>query len=103
MRGYELAYIADPELDEAALAALEERVKSWVQTAGGSTAAVDRWGRRKLAYPIRKKTEGYYVVIQTDMPPEAGSALERELNITEQVLRFLITQRPPAPPPASEA
>jgi small subunit ribosomal protein S6 len=101
VHGYELAYIADPDLDEAALTALEERVKSWVQTAGGSTAAVDRWGRRKLAYPIRKKTEGYYVVMQTEMPAEAGSALERELNIAEQVLRFLITQRPPAPPSTS--
>lgn len=98
MRAYELAYIADPELDEEALSALEERVKSWVESAGGTTANVDRWGKRKLAYPIRKKTEGYYVVLQTDMPTEAGSALERELMISEQVLRFLITLRPPSPP-----
>lgn len=101
MRGYELAYIADPELDEQALSALEERVKSWVEGSGGTTANVDRWGKRKLAYPIRKKTEGYYVVLQTQMPPEAGTSLERELLISEQVLRFLITLRPP-PAPSEE-
>lgn len=98
MRGYELAYIADPELDEAALTALEERVKSWVQAAGGTTGSVDRWGKRKLAYAIRKRTEGHYVVLQTEMPAQAGMALEREFNLNEQVLRFLITLRPPAPP-----
>jgi small subunit ribosomal protein S6 len=96
VRGYEVAYIADPELDESALTALEERVKSWVEAAGGITVKVDRWGRRKLAYAIRKKTEGYYVVFQTQMPAQAGSAVERELNLSEQVLRFLITFGPPS-------
>jgi small subunit ribosomal protein S6 len=98
VRGYELAYIADPELDEAALAALEERVKSWVQSAGGTIGSVDRWGKRKLAYPIRKKTEGHYVMIQTELPAQGGMAIEREFKLNEQVLRFLITLRPPAPP-----
>ena len=100
MRRYELAYIADPDLDEAGLAALEERVKSKVEAGQGNTINVDRWGKRKFAYRIGRRTEGYYVFIQTEMPPAAGPAIERELGLNEQILRFLIIQQesPPAEP-----
>jgi len=50
MRNYEVAYIADPEIDEQSLAALEEKVKGWVDAAGGKVEKVDRWGKRRLAY-----------------------------------------------------
>lgn len=93
LRNYELAYIADPDLDEEALGSLEERVKSWIEAAQGKTLNVDRWGKRKLAYPIRKRTEGYYFIVETEMPPEAGRAIERDLGLTEQVLRYLLTLR----------
>lgn len=91
MRKYELAYIADPELDEQALNALEERVIGWIEAAEGRSIQVDRWGKRRLAYPINKRTDGYYVFIQTEMPPQAGQALERDLQLNESILRFLIT------------
>lgn len=93
MRNYELAYIADPDLDEEGLTALEERVKSWVEAGEGKTTNVDRWGKRKLAYRIGKRSEGYYVFIQTEMPPAAGLAIERGLRLNEQILRFLIIQQ----------
>ncbi|MGH2621184.1 MAG: 30S ribosomal protein S6 [Anaerolineales bacterium] len=93
MRNYEVAFIADPDLDEEGLTALEERVKSWVEAAQGKTIKVDRWGKRRFAYPIGRRNEGYYVFIQTEMPPAAGLAIERDLRLTEQVLRFLITQQ----------
>lgn len=91
MRDYELAYIADPELDDEALDALEEKVKGWIESAGGNVVNVDRWGKRRLAYPIAKKSEGYYVFVKTKLPPQGGEALERDLVLNEQVLRFLIT------------
>ncbi|MFQ5942380.1 MAG: 30S ribosomal protein S6 [Anaerolineales bacterium] len=91
LRNYELAYIADPDLDEEALGSLEERVKSWIEDAKGKTLNVDRWGKRKLAYPIRKRSEGYYFILEAEMPPEAGKAIERDLGLNEQVLRFLLT------------
>ena len=93
MRNYEVALIADPDLDEEGLTALEERVKSWVEAGQGKTIKVDRWGKRRFAYPIGRRNEGYYVFLQTEMPPEAGLAIERDLRLTEQVLRFLITQQ----------
>ncbi len=91
MRNYELAYIADPELEEQALADLEEKVKGWIEAAGGSAKKFDRWGKRRFAYPIQKKTDGYYVFITAELPPQAGALLERDLSLNEQILRFLIT------------
>ena len=93
LRNYELAYIADPDLDEEALGALEQRVKSWIEDTEGKVVNTDRWGKRKLAYPIQKRSEGYYFFLETEMPPQAGKALERDLGLSEEVLRYLITLR----------
>ncbi len=93
MRNYELAFIADPELEEEALEELETRVSGWIESAGGKAVNIDRWGKRRLAYPINKKTDGYYVFISVEMPPEAGTLIERDLRLSEQILRFMITSQ----------
>ncbi len=62
-----------------------------IETAGGKSLKVDRWGKRRMAYPIKKRHDGVYVFIQAEMPPQAGATLERNLRLTEQVLRFLLT------------
>jgi small subunit ribosomal protein S6 len=91
MRNYELAIVADPDLDENALTALEEKVKGWVEAAGGSLIKVDRWGKRRMAYTIRKRHDGHYLFVTATLPTRAGAELERNLRLTEQVLRFMIT------------
>ncbi|MEJ2563508.1 MAG: 30S ribosomal protein S6 [Anaerolineales bacterium] len=91
MRNYELAYIAHPELDETELKTLEERVTGWVDAAGGKIVKVDRWGKRRLAYAIAKQNDGHYFIIDVEMPPEAGVVIERDLRLSEQILRFMIT------------
>jgi small subunit ribosomal protein S6 len=96
MRNYEVAYIADPDLDEQALAALDERVAGWITAAGGSTIQVDRWGKRRMAYPIKKRLDGVYVFVQASLPPRAALGVERELRLQESVLRFMITAQPAA-------
>ncbi len=93
MRNYELAYIADPDLDEESLSGLQEKVTGWVNTLGGQVLGVDNWQKRRLAYPINKQDEGYYVFMQVQLPPDAGQALERDLRINEQILRFMITAK----------
>lgn len=93
MRNYELAYIAHPELDDEALQALEQRVTGWIEAAGGKPGKVDRWGKRRLAYSIQKQTDGHYVFVQVNMPPQAGSLIERDLRLSEQILRFMITSQ----------
>ncbi|MBF8282261.1 MAG: rpsF [Anaerolineales bacterium] len=90
MRNYEVAFIAHPELDEASLNALVEKAKGWVSAAGGQVMQVDLWGRRRLAYPIRKQREGQYVLMQTQMTAVATHDVERNLRLTEQVMRFQI-------------
>ncbi len=95
MRNYELAYIADPELEEEVLEELETRVTGWIESAGGKPVNIDRWGKRRLAYPINKKTDGYYVFISVEMPPGAGALIERDLRLSEQILRFMITSQEP--------
>jgi small subunit ribosomal protein S6 len=90
MRTYEVAFIAHPDLDDASLNALIEKAKGWIAAAGGQITQVDLWGRRRLAYAIRKQREGQYILMQTQMTPSATQEIERNLRLTEQVLRFQI-------------
>ena len=91
MREYELVFIVHPELDDTALKDLIEKVKGWITEAGGNVSKVDLWGKRKLAYSIRKQKEGQYVLFRTEMEPTFGTTLERNLRFLEPVMRFLLT------------
>ncbi len=91
MRNYEVAYLVDSELDEDSRTELEDKVKSWIVAAGGTVVSVDNWEKRRLAYPVNKKSDGYYIFIQTEMPTSGGRAVERDMTINEQILRFMIT------------
>ena len=91
MREYELVFIVQPDLDETATTEIVERVKGWITEAGGTVDKVDPWGKRKLAYPIRKQTDGQYFLFNTHIPPSYVIELERNLRFFEPVIRFLIT------------
>lgn len=93
MRGYELIFIVQPDLDENAFNDIIERVKGWINEDGGQIEKVDLWGKRKLAYPIRKQTEGQYVLFHTQMTPAHGAVLERNLRFLEPVMRFLVVAK----------
>ena len=73
MRKYELVCIVQPELDETAFKGVVDRVTGWVTEAGGSVDKVDVWGRRRLAYQIRKQREGQYVLMNVTLDPKATS------------------------------
>ncbi len=91
MRRYELMCLFQPDLDEKALSSMIEKIQGWVTESGGSVEKVDVWGRRRLAYPIRKKMEGQYVLFNLTLPPTATAELERNLRYQETVMRHLIT------------
>jgi len=93
MNDYELVFVVHPELDENAFKELLEKVKGWIAEAGGQVTKVDLWGKRRLAYIIRKQREGVYVVMQASMAPASCANLERNLRFQEPVLRFLLTQK----------
>jgi small subunit ribosomal protein S6 len=91
MREYELVFIVHPDLDETAFKEIVDRVTTWIDEAGGTVSKVDFWGKRKLAYEIRKQKEGQYVLMRFQMPTTFSSTLERNLRFIEPVMRFLIT------------
>jgi small subunit ribosomal protein S6 len=91
MREYELVFIIHPDLDEAATNDALERIKGWITEAGGSVDKVDAWGKRKLAYPIRKQNNGQYFLLNIHVAPGFVSELERNLRFLEPVMRFLVT------------
>ncbi len=89
LRDYELTFVAKAGLEEEALTSLIDRVKGWVAGEGGDVVRIDRWGRRRLAYPIKKEREGQYIFMQVRTEPAQIVQVERNMNITEGILRFL--------------
>lgn len=89
---YELVYIVRPTVDEQALAAVNERVERLVAAQGGEITHRDDWGKRRLAYPIFKFSEGFYTVLKLNLPPAAVREIERSLKLTEEVLRYLVVR-----------
>ena len=92
MTNYEVLFIIDPALDDEKKEATIEAVKE-VIAADGEVGNVDVWGMRKLAYPIQKKSEGYYVVIEFQGNPSLPKELDRRLRISDNVMRHLIDNR----------
>lgn len=91
LRNYEVVYIFDAALGEAAISEKLERYHAVVAGEGrGEVTAVDQWGIRQLAYPIDKKTSGYYVVAQFRADPSALVEFERLLKLDEDLMRHLI-------------
>ncbi|MGH7458616.1 MAG: 30S ribosomal protein S6 [Longimicrobiaceae bacterium] len=91
MREYEVVYIFDPSLDEDGVNQRLERFHALVADGGGGeVTAVDHWGKRALAYPIRGNESGYYTVAHFTAPPDKLTDLERVLKLEESLLRFLV-------------
>ncbi|WDT88293.1 30S ribosomal protein S6 [Streptomyces sp. SCSIO-PteL053] len=86
MRHYEVMVILDPDLEERAVSPLIENFLSVVREGNGKVEKVDTWGRRRLAYEIKKKPEGIYSVIDLQAEP-AVVKLDRQMNLNESVLR----------------
>jgi small subunit ribosomal protein S6 len=91
MREYEVVLIALADLDETNLNTMVDKVKAWITTAGGTVSKVDKWGKRRLTFAIRKQREGQYVLIKAEMDPKFTSELERNLRFLEPVMRFMIS------------
>ena len=87
MRHYEVMVILDPDLEERAVAPLIENFLSVVREGAGKVEKVDTWGRRRLAYEIKKKPEGIYSVIDLQAEPAVVKELDRQMNLNESVLR----------------
>jgi small subunit ribosomal protein S6 len=87
MRRYELMIILDPNVEERTVAPSIDQFLGVVKTEGGSVEKVDVWGRRRLAYDIKKKSEGIYAVVDLMAQPATVKELDRQLNLNESILR----------------
>lgn len=92
MRRYELMLVLRPDAPDERAAAVIDRSTRYVVAEGGQIVKVAPWGRRRLAYPIDRYREGSYHIVVFEAPAEAIAELERSLQITEEVLRYLVTR-----------
>ena len=90
MNQYEVMYVVDAALEDSARNELINRFNELVVKNGGEVERVDEWGKRRLAYAINYKTEGYYVLMYIKAPADLPRELERNLKISDQVLRYLV-------------
>ena len=90
MNQYEVMYVIDAALEDSARVELINRFSDLVKKNGGEIDRVDEWGKRRLAYAINYKTEGYYVLMYIKAPSDLPRELERNLQIADSVLRYLV-------------
>ena len=89
MNQYEVMYVIDPALEDSARSELINRFSDLVKKNGGEVDRVDEWGKRRLAYAIQYKTEGYYVLMYIKAPATLPREIERNMQISDSILRYL--------------
>lgn len=92
MRDYELVALISPEVDEEGVSKIVEKVTQSIDSRGGVVEEIKRWGRRKLAYPIRRFMEADYVLARFKLTPKSVKELEGEINTSGDILRYLVVK-----------
>lgn len=93
MNKYEAMYIVTPETEDEAIKGVIEKFSGIITANGGEIEKTDEWGRKKLAYPIDYKTEGYYVLVNFAAAPELPRELERNFRNDESILRYMVVRQ----------
>ena len=94
MRAYEMMVICDGDLDESAVQGVINQTTAQIESAGGTVAKTDKWGRRRFAYEINHKTEGSYVVFEIEAEPGALDGVDRNLRLADEIVRHKIIRLP---------
>jgi len=113
MRPYEVMIIFDAGLEEESIRAVTDRTTEALQSSGGKVIRVDRWGKRRFAYELNHRVEGYYVLLEASAEPAAMAAVDRLLTLADEVVRHKVIHLPgaaagraprpaPAPPEPGE-
>ena len=90
MRTYEALYICTPELEEGDIQTVSQEVENLVTSNGGSNVRSEIWGKRKLAYMVKKYSEGSYILMRFQSPPEFVAKLELWFRLSDSVFRYLV-------------
>jgi small subunit ribosomal protein S6 len=91
-RTYEILFIADPNLTEPDVDTLTTTVQAYVEKEGGRVTKVEKWGKKRLAFLVRKHREGYYVLVVADGGGDLVKEVERRLKVTEGIIRFIVVR-----------
>ncbi|MDQ3680708.1 MAG: 30S ribosomal protein S6 [Actinomycetota bacterium] len=94
MRPYEVMVILEAGLEEDAVRVIVDRASELISSGGGTVRRVEHWGRRRLAYEIEHRTEGYYVLIDATAEPAVVTEVDRMLSLADQVMRHKIIRIP---------
>ena len=92
MRDYELVAIISPEVDEEGMSKIVDKVTQSINSRGGAVEEIKNWGRRKLAYPLRKFMEADYVLARFKLTPKSVKELEGEISASADILRYLVVK-----------
>jgi small subunit ribosomal protein S6 len=95
MRAYELMIITNGSLDEAAVTTVIERFTNLITSQGGTVDRVDHWGKRQFAYEIQHMNEGYYTVIDLTVSSDGLNEVERQLRLTDEIVRHKVVRPGP--------
>ena len=90
LREYELVFALQPGMDDGGLASFEKRITDVISSQGGQDIITEPWGRRTLAYPIKRYYEAYYFLQRFAMPPSGADEVERALRFSEDVVRYML-------------
>ena len=90
LNDYELVIIVSPDVTEEALEPVVNNITQFITNKSGNVVEIARWGRRKLAYPIKHLLEGSYVLVKFKLDPSANKELETNLKIAEKIIRYLL-------------
>lgn len=89
MRIYEELFVLRPDVTEEEVNALLDQLRPVITTGGGTIEKEEKWGVRRLAYRVEKKTEGFYILLQFNAPPQTVRELERRLRVQDSVMKFI--------------
>ena len=92
MYDYELVAIISPEIDQEGVSRIVDKVTQSINSRGGAVEEIKDWGRRKLAYPVRKFIEADYILARFKLMPASVKELKREISASEEILRYLVVK-----------
>ncbi len=93
MRKYEVMLILPPEADDKVVQGVTDRISQVLEQRGGKIGSVNKWGRRRLTFEIKRQSEGFYVVVEFEAEPDAVKELDRVLALADDVVRFKVVVR----------
>jgi small subunit ribosomal protein S6 len=93
LRKYEAMLILPPEADDKVVQGVTDRISQVLEAQGGKVGVVNKWGKRRLAFEIRRQSEGFYVVAEFEAEPETVKELDRVLALVDDVIRFKVVVR----------